>query len=60
MAEKAKAVVGDWVRFRQAGRLVVGVVQYVAKPEHYWQGEAIYQTDIGEVDDASVLEVRRG
>lgn len=57
---KGKAVVGDWVRFRQNGRLVIGRVEYAEASKFYWQGEGIYQTDIGEVCDTSILEVRRG
>lgn len=53
------AKVGDWVRFKQGGRLVIGVVAYA--PECDWnfrQGRASYETDIGDTDDKSILEVR--
>lgn len=49
--------IGDWVRFRREGRLVIGVVQYVQKVSSWKTWEAI--TDIGVVSDGSVLEVRR-
>lgn len=38
-------VVGDWVRFYQNGRLVIGQVQYVT--EGKFSGEHVYCTDIG-------------
>lgn len=60
MADRAKAQIGDWVRFRRGGVLVVGVVAYVKEAKYYWQGGAVYETDIGEIDHASLLEVRRG
>jgi len=47
---------GDWIRFYQAGRLVVGVLQYIT----YEDGpcEPSYCTDIGVT--ASFVEKRSG
>lgn len=47
---------GDWVRFYQNGRIVVGVVQYV-QPRH--ERQDYIQTDIGAIKESYVLEVRR-
>ena len=58
MAETKPLPVGAWVRFMRGGVLVVGVVEYAKKAEHYWQGCAVYTTTVGEIDHASVLEVR--
>lgn len=46
--------IGDWVRFMQDGRLVIGKVEYIKskllKPEYF--------TDAGVVDFDRILEVR--
>ena len=51
-----KAKVGDWVRFYRDGKLVIGHVNYVRTDTVL--GDAEYQTDIGSVDEDSLLEVR--
>lgn len=48
--------VGDWVRFYQGGRLVVGIVQYV---QPRIDRQDYVQTDIGAIKESYVLEVRR-
>jgi hypothetical protein len=47
--------VGDWVRFYQGGKLVIGVVQYAEKD---LLGYMIAKTDIGVVDVRYILEAR--
>lgn len=47
--------VGDWVRFYQCGKLVIGVVQYIEKD---LLGYMIAKTDIGQVDCRYILEAR--
>lgn len=58
MASKAIAQVqvGDWVRFYQNGKLVIGSVQYVKKK----QFDSDYEicTDVGSVSSDYVEEVR--
>lgn len=54
MAGKVGAQVGDWVRFYQGGRFVIGMVQYI-NTEH-WAGPE-YLTDIGAT--TKLFEVRR-
>ncbi len=56
MANKVPEV-GDWVRFRKNGTLVIGVVQYVHDGVPY-SGRKSYDTDLGRVDQDAVLEVR--
>lgn len=58
MQEVRLAKVGDWVRFRRDGVLVIGVVEYVRPCEHFWEGRATYETDIGGTNDKGVLEIR--
>lgn len=56
-AVSPKYQTGDWVRFYQAGTLVIGVVEYIRdgfphalKPEYY--------TNVGVVVEDRILEVR--
>ncbi len=51
------ASVGDWVRFYQGGRLVVGVVMYLSTLKY--SGAPLVTTDIGEIPLEDILEVRR-
>ena len=53
---KDDITVGDWVRFYQDGRLVVGVVQY---PPHVRTSNTYVYTDAGEVAVVSICEVRK-
>lgn len=48
--------IGDWIRFYQNGRLVIGVVQYVGRN---WEGD-FADTDVGRVAFRNVKEVRSG
>jgi hypothetical protein len=50
--------VGDWIRFQQSGRLMVGIVQYL-RPRSSWDSTIVYQTDIGVVCRDDILEMRR-
>ena len=47
---------GDWVRFYQNGKLVVGVVEYVIKDITSYRQVC---TDIGMVSQENILERRR-
>lgn len=47
---------GDWIRFYVNGSFVIGEVRYIRRSI---AGTTFYQTDAGEVSEASVLEVRR-
>jgi hypothetical protein len=49
--------IGDWVRFYQGGKLVIGVVQYLP-PREAWEASATAVTDIGAVHFNNILEVR--
>jgi hypothetical protein len=50
-----KVKIGDWVRFYQGGKLVIGVAQYLEKDLlGYW----IVKTDIGAIDERYILEAR--
>lgn len=49
--------VGDWVRFYQGGKLVVGVVGYIRDANHYPWGSELC-TDVGTVNISDVLEVK--
>lgn len=49
--------VGDWVRFYQGGKLVIGVVGYIREQKYYPYGEQL-QTEIGTVDVPDVVEAR--
>jgi len=51
-----KAKVGDWIRFYQQDKLVIGIVQYITKDRY--TSDEMYMTDLGMVDQDSVLEVR--
>jgi len=48
--------VGDWVRFYQAGTLVIGVVQYVGKKDVLNKRDIM--TDVGIVSEGSIIEAR--
>ena len=48
---------GDWVRFYQDGKMVIGVVQYTEKD--LYSSDLKVKTDIGCLRDYEVLEVRR-
>ena len=50
-----KVEIGDWVRFYNGGKLVIGVVEYVRKKVIHVE----YCTDAGTVHEDSVLEVRK-
>ena len=50
--------VGDWVRFYQNNRMVIGEVQYVLTS--YGSFSPDIQTDIGAVCREGILEVRKG
>lgn len=49
--------IGDWIRFRQNGRLVIGLVEYIG-PRASWDSTKIYRTQEGEVCAEQVLERR--
>lgn len=49
---------GDWVRFYQSGRLVIGEVRYVKEREP-WAKPVTVCTDLGCVSADYVIEVRR-
>lgn len=52
-----KAKEGDWVRFYQNGKMVIGVVQYITQRRTApWVEEAM--TDTGVCDLDYILEVR--
>jgi hypothetical protein len=51
-----KANIGDWVRFYQNGVMVIGVIQYITKDI---LGKQKYNTDIGEVSEDYIFEVRK-
>jgi hypothetical protein len=48
---------GDWVRFYQCGKIVIGVVQYIEKD--LYSSDLKIKTDIGCLRDYEVLEVRQ-
>lgn len=52
-----KCKVGDWVRFYQNEKMVIGVVQYVRTGKCY-EAEQIIDTDVGGTDSSEVMEVR--
>ena len=52
----AKYNVGDWVRFYQAARLVIGEVRY--KRYDSFISRWKYITDVGNVHEDSILEAR--
>jgi hypothetical protein len=47
---------GDWVRFYQSGKLVIGQVEYITKGI---TGRYEIKTDIGSVTEDFVFEVRK-
>ena len=53
-----KAEPGDWVRFYQGGRLVIGRVEYLT--EFTYGYECKVNTDAGTCNAKDVLEVRKG
>jgi len=54
---KHKYKVGCWVRFYRAGKLVIGVVEYLPIKES-WEKEPNYYTSEGPITESSILEVR--
>ena len=58
---------GDWVRFYNNGKLVIGQVEYVIKERIPTLGDSIIsnlggfdvKTDIGSVNSGYILEVRK-
>lgn len=56
MSPEKRYEIGDWVRFYQNGRLVVGIVEYTEKNS---SGYLQLHTDIGSVDARYVLEFKR-
>ena len=52
-----KYKVGCWVRFYRAGKLVIGVVEYLPLKE-LWEKEPNYYTSEGPITESSILEVR--
>ena len=59
MAQSWDILPGDWVRFYQNGKLVIGVVAYI-RPRSSWQSHDTAETDIGAVSVEFIREVRRG
>ena len=55
MPSDVEIVKGDWVRFYRGGCLVIAVVEYTSIKVG---GYHYLQTDKGEIDPESVLEVR--
>lgn len=53
---KRIAKVGDWVRFYQGGKLVIGVVAYRVKDDVLGGWELM--TDVGTIDEKYVQEIR--
>ena len=51
-------IVGDWVRFYQSGRLVIGCIEYIGEDTYYPWGLRL-RTDIGSINIADALEARR-
>lgn len=49
---------GDWVRFYQDGKLVIGVVQYVKEAESWSSHRWDVSTDVGLTSDDAILERR--
>ena len=47
---------GDWVRFYQSGKLVIGQVEYITKGI---TGRYEIKTDIGSITEDYVFEVRK-
>ncbi len=56
MVDKPKAKVGDWIRFYEAGKLVIGVIEYITIGSIL--NDVTYNTNIGNVDEEYVLEIR--
>lgn len=53
-----KPQVGDWIRFRRAGLLVIGVVAYVIEARYFHHGKWEVVTDLGDISETDTLEVR--
>ncbi len=53
---KSREWVGRWVRFYNAGKIVIGCVQYAS--ENKYDGEIELSTDAGTVSPEYVLEWR--
>ena len=56
-APSRKPQVGDWVRFYQGGKLVIGIVSYMREAKYLPYGIELC-TDIGTVNLSDVLEVK--
>ena len=50
-----KYKIGQWVRFYQAGNLVIGEIRYITEN---LIGKVTYSTDVGEVAEESIKEAR--
>lgn len=53
----ADVMSGDWVRFYQNGKLVIGAVQYI-RAEGVINERVVVYTDIGATELSAVLEAR--
>jgi hypothetical protein len=51
---------GDWVRFYQGGKIVLGVVQYVSPARAWDSSKWKVSTDVGQIGDDEILELRQG
>ena len=49
--------VGDWIRFRRGGVLVIGQVEYIT-PRFHWDSTPNFHTDLGETTQDGILEIR--
>jgi hypothetical protein len=56
---KRRVVAGDWVAFLRNGSIVYGKVEYRTARET-WERSDTLVTTAGAVEEAEVLEVRRG
>lgn len=54
---KPKYEVGDWVRFYSAGKLVIGLVEYISPPSLIAHDDTL-MTSAGSVNSENVLERR--
>ena len=52
-----KVNTGDWVRFYQAGKLVIGVVQYIT-PDEFDSTNNDVATDVGVINEGDIVEKR--
>lgn len=53
-----KIQIGDWIRFRRGGALVIGQVEYIT-PRSSWDSTLSYHTELGEVEADGILERRQ-